>query len=322
VSRYDYAPFGEELTAGIDGRTAPYSVNQYPTATLDGTSQKFTSKERDAETGLDYFGARYMSSAQGRFTSADPKQFPHDITDPQSWNKYSYTRNNPLRYVDPDGEDWQDILKGAINGYTSSNTLNAGRIDSSNSDFRSGQAIGDAVAAVQGTVEFLGGIGGEVGGTALDLTGVGAVAGVPINVASGVAIVHGGTVAGTGLANLGNAVFASSTNDTPVNTLGGGQIGEANGPKSGSSGGPGAGRKATPQERAQALQENNGKCVFCGKPANEADHSIPKSQGGNNTTGPNGNLQPACTNCNRGPGGKHADTSEEFLRRKQRELNQ
>ena len=85
------------------------------------TSQ-FTGKERDAETGLDYFGARYMSSAQGRFTSADPKQFPHDITDPQSWNKYSYTRNNPLRYTDPDGEDWQDILKGAINGYTSSNT--------------------------------------------------------------------------------------------------------------------------------------------------------------------------------------------------------
>jgi RHS repeat-associated protein len=59
-----------------------------------------SSKERDAETGLDFFGARYMSSAQGRFTSPDPKMFPHD-TDPQSWNKYSYTRNNPLRYVDP-----------------------------------------------------------------------------------------------------------------------------------------------------------------------------------------------------------------------------
>src|SRR5205823_2799249 len=118
------------------------------------------------------------------------------------------------------------------------------------------------------------------------------------------------------------AVFASSTNDTPVNTLGGGQIGEANGPKPGSAGGPGAGRKATPQERGQALQENNGNCVFCGKPANEADHSIPNSQGGNNTTRPNGNLQPACTNCNRGPGGKHANTSEEFLRKKQQEQNQ
>jgi len=57
-----------------------------------------------------------MSSAQGRFTGADPKLFPHDITDPQSWNKYSYTRNNPLRYVDPNGEDWLESAMLAWEG--------------------------------------------------------------------------------------------------------------------------------------------------------------------------------------------------------------
>jgi RHS repeat-associated protein len=81
--------------------------------------QQFTSKERDAETSLDFFGARYFSSAQGRFTGPDPKQFPHDITDPQSWNKYGYTRNNPLRYVDPDGQDWFDSIVARGRAYVS-----------------------------------------------------------------------------------------------------------------------------------------------------------------------------------------------------------
>jgi RHS repeat-associated protein len=108
VNRYDYAPFGEELTQGIDGRTSTLlypntSTNAYPTVTPDGTSQKFTSKERDAETGLDYFGARYMSSAQGRFTSPDVPLLDQREDDPQSWNLYSYGRNNPLRYTDPTG---------------------------------------------------------------------------------------------------------------------------------------------------------------------------------------------------------------------------
>jgi RHS repeat-associated protein len=69
----------------------------------------YTGKERDAETGLDYFGARYMSAAQGRFTSPDPYMPSADVKDPQSWNRYVYTRNNPLRFVDPNGLDWKDL---------------------------------------------------------------------------------------------------------------------------------------------------------------------------------------------------------------------
>ena len=53
-----------------------------------GRRQKFTGKERDAESRLDYFGARYYSWAAGRFTSPDPKMFPSRVDDPQSWNQF------------------------------------------------------------------------------------------------------------------------------------------------------------------------------------------------------------------------------------------
>ncbi|MBI5282180.1 MAG: RHS repeat-associated core domain-containing protein [Candidatus Solibacter usitatus] len=69
----------------------------------DGQRVKFTGKERDAETGLDNFLARYYSAAQGRFTSADPTVITRDVTNPQSWNKYSYAFNRPTVLVDPDG---------------------------------------------------------------------------------------------------------------------------------------------------------------------------------------------------------------------------
>jgi RHS repeat-associated protein len=104
----------------------------------DGARQKFTLKERDIETGLDYFLARYYSSTQGRFTSPDefkggPEELfgevdPHDslfyaeIAEPQSLNKYHYALNNPLRYIDPDGHQtstadkiWQGV-KAVVRG--------------------------------------------------------------------------------------------------------------------------------------------------------------------------------------------------------------
>jgi RHS repeat-associated protein len=64
-ARHDYLPFGEEIAAST-GRSGVggYSAN-------DPLRQRFTQKERDAETGLDYFLARYYSAAQGRFNSPD-----------------------------------------------------------------------------------------------------------------------------------------------------------------------------------------------------------------------------------------------------------
>jgi hypothetical protein len=61
VKRHDYLPFGEELFAGTGGRTTAQGYTA-----SDNVRQKFTLKEPDIETGLDYFGARYHSSMQGR----------------------------------------------------------------------------------------------------------------------------------------------------------------------------------------------------------------------------------------------------------------
>jgi RHS repeat-associated protein len=97
ITRHDYLPFGEELFENIGGRSTGQGYAS------DGVRQQFTLKERDNETGLDYFLARYYASTQGRFTSADPANAIPIKRDPQSWNGYAHARNNPLLYIDPDG---------------------------------------------------------------------------------------------------------------------------------------------------------------------------------------------------------------------------
>ncbi len=88
----DYYPWGGELQF----------VNS------DNNHYKFTGKERDAETGLDYFGARYYGNWTGRFLTPDwsstPVPVPYaDLSDPQSLNQYSYVRNIPTSQTDGDG---------------------------------------------------------------------------------------------------------------------------------------------------------------------------------------------------------------------------
>jgi RHS repeat-associated protein len=70
--------------------------------------QKFTGKERDAETTLDYFVARYYASAHGRFNSPDPLLASGKAATPQTWNRYAYVLNNPLGMVDQNGTDATD----------------------------------------------------------------------------------------------------------------------------------------------------------------------------------------------------------------------
>jgi len=90
----DYYPWGGELQ---------FVAN-------DANHYKFTGKERDSETGFDYFGARYYSNGLGRFISADwsaaPVPVPYaDFGDPQSLNLYTYVRNIPTTRFDTDGHD-------------------------------------------------------------------------------------------------------------------------------------------------------------------------------------------------------------------------
>ena len=79
-------------------------------------ADKFTGKERDTETGLDYFGARYYGSNMGRWLSTDwsasPEAVPYArLDDPQTLNRYGYVRNNPMSLEDPDGHGILDWLK-------------------------------------------------------------------------------------------------------------------------------------------------------------------------------------------------------------------
>ncbi len=84
-----YSPFGHKHTAPCDAHRVG-----------------FTGKERDGETGFDYFGARYYAPIPGRFLSPDPLFDSADPADPQTWNRYSYVFNRPMNSIDPNGEKY------------------------------------------------------------------------------------------------------------------------------------------------------------------------------------------------------------------------
>jgi RHS repeat-associated protein len=89
LGKVDYQPFGEQ------------------TPGASATTHKFTGKERDDESGLDSFGKRYYTSTMGRWTSPDLVNVTEDrvVNPANTLNKYVYGGNNPLKYIDPDGQD-------------------------------------------------------------------------------------------------------------------------------------------------------------------------------------------------------------------------
>jgi RHS repeat-associated protein len=108
VRRHDFAPFGEELFAGAAIRSA---INGY---SVDLVRQKFDGYERDSETGLDFAQTRYFSNIQGRFTSPDIPFADQIEDDPQSWNLYSYVKNNPTIIIDPSGRSTHTDINGVV----------------------------------------------------------------------------------------------------------------------------------------------------------------------------------------------------------------
>jgi len=97
----------------------------------DATEHHFTGKERDTESGNDYFGARYYASTMGRFMSPDwsakVAPIPYaKLDNPQTLNLYVYLRNNPLAGVDADGHcpSWmQGVCDAAQKLYADAKTL-------------------------------------------------------------------------------------------------------------------------------------------------------------------------------------------------------
>jgi RHS repeat-associated protein len=108
----DYYPYGGEI----------------PIISGDSNRYRFTGKEHDAETGLDFFGARHYASTMGRFMTPDWAERPTAVPyahygNPQSLNLYTYVQNNPTTVGDPDGHDgggpdasWQTDPKAQANG--------------------------------------------------------------------------------------------------------------------------------------------------------------------------------------------------------------
>jgi len=124
IGCHDYLPFGEEIPAGIGGRSGScWDASEI--------TEKFTGKERDAETGLDNFVARYFSGPQGRFTSPDEPLADQEPGDPQSWNLYSYVRNKPLVETDPDGMEGEGHPVVPILGHRAAVCFSCGGTDCS-----------------------------------------------------------------------------------------------------------------------------------------------------------------------------------------------
>jgi RHS repeat-associated protein len=101
VQLFDYMPFGELVTSGMTGRDARWMASANAASGMMFTGQMRSPWGENG--GLDYFGSRYFSSAQGRFTSPDEPFNDQNPFDPQSWNLYNYGRNNPLINTDPTG---------------------------------------------------------------------------------------------------------------------------------------------------------------------------------------------------------------------------
>jgi len=179
-----------------------------------------------------YYDARYYRPDIGRFTQSDPLSLKialdyeaaqttgqnqqQLLANPQTLNSYSYVSNNPVIYVDPDGEFFQEawsFFKGVGNAVLSNNALGYGRVSTNNSYYTVGQAYGDTMTLFQGAIETAAGAVTAVTGGAIAITtsytGVGAIAGIGISTA-GVAIMgHGGTVVGSTISNIKGSGGAS-----------------------------------------------------------------------------------------------------------------
>lgn len=151
LARHDYLPFGESTSA------------------LGGDPMRFTGKELDAESGLQYFGMRYYRNTVGRFTSVDPGAIGARLADPQSWNAYAYAANNPMRFVDPSGlwveEVHNQIINAAFGGRLTAAQLQLLRTISARQDVPRGLdernahehslASGDPARAAEKTAGFI-----------------------------------------------------------------------------------------------------------------------------------------------------------------------
>lgn len=121
-ARMDYTALGEEINAGTGQRTIAqnFGVNI-------NFNHKYALTERDQGSDLDHTWFRKLENQAGRWTSPDPYNGSISITDPQSFNRYSYVENQPTNFVDPSGLLWSDCKPFEACWSYSGNT-NGGRL--------------------------------------------------------------------------------------------------------------------------------------------------------------------------------------------------
>jgi RHS repeat-associated protein len=127
VDRMNYGPFGENLGAGV----------KFP-------AEMFAQLARDAESGQDYAQARNYSASTGRFNRVDPVYA--GLFDPQKWNRFSYSLNAPLTYIDPKGQN--PLGLGAFTLGVINAMREAGAFDPNRSGTVLGQGGGDLFKVV------------------------------------------------------------------------------------------------------------------------------------------------------------------------------
>jgi RHS repeat-associated protein len=165
---------GELVNLGqpeTDIQSLPYGdgLNSFPdqdarnSTADDSTPLHFTGKERDTESGNDYFGARYYASSMGRFMSPDwsakYEPVPYaKLTDPQTLNLYAYVLNNPLTHFDPDGHAC-DSLWHCVQGFLNVIEINVSASVGTQGSVQWGVAKAEYHATVVG-VEGKSGLGG------------------------------------------------------------------------------------------------------------------------------------------------------------------
>lgn len=203
VEYVHYMPYGE---LWHDQRTSTYSERF-----------KFTGKERDSETGYDYFGARYYSSALPLWLSVDPLAGEYPNLSP-----YAYCANNPIRNIDEEGETPKDKVVGWALGiitniipYISFSHIRDIYVPDNTMDYNSSLQGADNTALLvgsllttSGTMDIATGLTLSESGLVMASTGIGAPEG-------GTALAIGGTFIEKGLlkASIGSALVANATNN-------------------------------------------------------------------------------------------------------------
>src|ERR1051325_11291907 len=138
IARYDYLPFGEEISSSIGLRTSGQGYGA-----SDTNRQKFGLTERDDAVGLDHTWFRKYENLSGRWTSPDPVR--GTIRNPQTFNRFSYTRNDPINSIDPLGltdhsNFWIAGLSGWLTGHGFDASVNGwwniGGVDHPFNDFQ------------------------------------------------------------------------------------------------------------------------------------------------------------------------------------------